>query len=448
MSDTFVGFGKSFQSKVIALLLTRKSYTQQIADILIPEYFDSEASQWLLTEILKYHGKYKKVPSLEVLSVEVNDIKVEVLRLAVIEALRDSHKYIESDDLNYVEDKSLEFCKNQCMKNAVMDSVDLVKSGDYDGVKSKIDEALKAGTSHDIGHDYKVEVHERYEENIRACIPTGWDVVDDILDGGLAQGELAVVVAPGGIGKSWLLVNIGAAALRAGKTVLHYTLELNAHYVGRRYDSVQTGIPSQKLKHHIETIEERLKEVPGELIIKHYPTKSIGISGLVGHIERSIMLGKKPDLVIVDYPDLMRLKKGHERKDLALEELYEELRGLAGEYEIPIWAASQAGKAALENEVIEADKIAGAYAKVFVSDFILSWSRKLEDKLKDTGRAHIIKNRFGPDGMTFPAKFVGDTGQVHLFEERSELGKVVKKEMSGDDIIRRTLASRMEQLND
>ena len=109
---------------------------------------------------------------------------------------------------------------------------------------------MKAGSDTNIGLEYKTDVTSRYLESARNTLTTGWDVVDDLMDGGLGHGELGVVMAPAGIGKSWMLINIGANAMKAGKTVIHYTLELNQNYVGQRYDSVVTGINAQNLKNY------------------------------------------------------------------------------------------------------------------------------------------------------------------------------------------------------
>jgi len=326
-----------------------------------------------------------------------------------------------------------------------MDSVNLLKIGNYDEIKTKIDSAMKAGADTNIGHQYNSDVALRYNEAARATITTGWDVVDDLMDGGLGPGELGVVMAPAGIGKSWLLINIGANAIRNGRNVVHFTLELNENYVGQRYDSVITGIAAQNLRNHQEDIEEKLSKIKGELVIKYYPTKSVGIMALKAHIEKSAMLGKKPDLVIVDYADLLKVsaKDKHE----ALEELYEELRGLAGEYKVPVWTATQAGRSALEEDIIEADKIAASYGKVMVSDFIMSLSRKVQDKLSGTGRVHIVKNRFGPDGMTLPSKINTNNGQFQFFEPDTTQGKATKQDMkSGETLMKKSLKEKFKDL--
>ncbi len=113
--------------------------------------------------------------------------------------------------------------------------------------------------------------------------------------------------------------------------------------------------------------------------------------GLKAHIEKTMILGQKPDLIVVDYADLLKVNTKKDKHE-ALEELYEELRGMAGEYNIPIWTASQAGRSSLEDDIIEADKIASSYGKVMVADFLMSLSRKVEDKLSGTGRGHVIKS--------------------------------------------------------
>lgn len=445
MTDKLSEYGFGFQVKVLAAMFTDRTFLQQMADIIQPEYFESESNSWILDIILGHFRTYKTPPTKDVLKVKVTEIEHDVLKVAVVEQLKEVFRYMESDDLSFVKDEILRFCKNQEIKHAIMDSVNLLKNGNYDEIKTKIDSAMKAGADTDIGHEYKSQVALRYNEAARHTITTGWDVVDDLMDGGLAPGELGVVMAPAGIGKSWLLINIGANAIRNGKNVVHFTLELNQNYVGQRYDSVITGIPAQNLKNHQEDIENKMSRISGELVIKYYPTKSVGVMALKAHIEKSSMLNKAPDLVIVDYADLLKVsaKDKHE----ALEELYEELRGMAGEYGVPVWTATQAGRAALEDDIIEADKIAASYGKVMVSDFIMSLSRKVQDKLSGTGRVHIVKNRFGPDGMTLPSKINTNNGQFQFFEPDTTQGKATKKDMkTGETMMKKNLSEKFKDL--
>ena len=444
MTDRLSSYGYAFQIKVITALLVDKSFLQQISDMLQPKYFESEANNWIVTTIQEYFEEYKSSPTLEVMKVKMEKIDNDVLKTQIVQHLKDAWKYTEAEDLEYIKDQALDFCKNQEIKRAILSSVELLKSGRYDEIKTNIDDAMKAGADKDIGHDYMTEIESRYTDAVRFVQATPWDVINELLDGGLGKGELGVMVAPAGIGKSWALMNVGADAIKKGKTVLHYTLELNEAYVGLRYDSVITGIANQNLKHYQDDIKEQLSKLKGELIIKHYPTKSVSVMGIRAHVEKCIMQDKKPDVIIVDYADLIR---GHgQEKRHELEGIYEDLRGMAGEYEIPVWTASQANRSALEEDVIDASKISESYGKVMVADFVLSLSRKIQDKLAGTGRWHVIKNRFGPDGITLPSKMNLSNGQFNIYTDTSIQGQNTQKQMdNGDNLTKQLLARKYKE---
>ena len=446
MTDRLSAYGYAFQIKVITALFTDKMFLQQIADILSPSYFESDANNWIIATILEYHKEYKTTPTLEVMKVKLNDVEHDVLKEQIKAHLKDAWKYTEADDLQFIKQQAIDFCKNQEIKKAILTSVDLLKHGRYEDIKAKIDNALKAGGDKDIGHDYMTSIDMRYTEAVRFTKETPWEVINELTDGGLGKGELGVFVAPAGIGKSWGLINIGANAVKKGLTVIHYTLELNEAYVGLRYDSVITGIPNQNLKHYQSQVKEELEKLAGELIIKYYPTKTVSVLGLRGHIEKCIMQGKKPDVVVVDYADLLR---GHgQEKRHELEGIYEDLRGMAGEYEIPIWTASQANRSALEEDVIGAEKISESYGKVMVADFVISLSRKVADKMAGTGRWHVIKNRFGPDGITLPSKMNTSNGQIHIYADTSVQGKETQKQMDkGEEFTRKMLSRKFQEIN-
>ena len=260
-------FGYNFQIKLIAALMTDKNFLQQISDILEHKYFESEATSFLVKCIKSHVIEFKTSPTLEVLKVKIKEIQDDVLETSVVSALKDAMRNIESTDLEFIKEESIKFCKNQKLKGAIVESVGLLESGEFDQIKKKIDEAMKAGGDRNIGHEYNTSIDDRYKESVRNTITTGWEVIDDLADGGLGSGELGVMVAPAGIGKSWALANVGANAVKAGKTVLHYTLELNQAYVGLRYDSIFTGIAAQDLKYNLDEVKKRLKSIPGELII-------------------------------------------------------------------------------------------------------------------------------------------------------------------------------------
>ena len=443
MSDTLTQFGTSFQSKIIASLMVDVKFIQTISDILSSKMFDSDSNKWLVKCIKDYYYEYKKQPTLEVIKYKIDEIDNDVLKAGVVEKLRDVWRNVESSDLEFVQKQTLDFCRNQSLKSAILESVDLLENKDYDGIKSIIDEAMKAGTSRDLGHDYIISLETRLEESARSTVKTPWDVIDDIMDGGLGEGELGVIVAPAGIGKSWTLQAIGAGALRENKTVVHYTLELNENYVGLRYDSIFSGVTTANIKYHKEEAKKKIEKLPGRLLIKYFPTKAATVQTLGAHLKQIELSGTKPDIVLVDYADILMPTGNFRERRHAIGNIYEDLRGLAGELELPIWTASQANRSALEEDVIGADKVAEDYSKVMTADFVMSMSRKVEDKIANTGRFHVIKNRFGVDGMTYPSTINTNIGQVQIFEGSSQFGKDAQSKMNNsDEFLRKELANK------
>ena len=267
MSETLTQFGTSFQSKIIASLLRNIKFIQTISDILEPIMFDSDSNKWIVKIIREYFYEYKKQPTLEVLKYKIEEIDNDVLKVGVVDKLRDVWKNIEATDLEFVQEQTLDFCKNQTLKNAILESVELLENKNYDGIKSIIDDAMKAGTTRDLGHDYIISLETRLADSARVTVKTPWDVVNDIMDGGLGAGELGVIVAPAGIGKSWTLQAIGAGALKEGKTIVHYTLELNENYVGLRYDSIFTGVTTSNIKYYMLFLISVRKKAMSYIII-------------------------------------------------------------------------------------------------------------------------------------------------------------------------------------
>ena len=447
MSETLTKFGTSFQSKIIASLLSDKKFIQTISDILNPSMFDSDSNKWLVKMIKDYFYEYKKQPTLEVIKYKIEELDNDVLKSGVVEKLRDTWKNIESTDLEFVQKQTLDFCKNQTLKTAILESVDLLENKDYDGIKSIIDEAMKAGTTKDLGHDYIPSFDARLEEATRKTVATPWDVISDIMDGGLGAGELGVIVAPAGIGKSWTLQALGAGVLKENKTIVHYTLELNENYVGLRYDSIFSGVTTANIKYHKEEVKKKIDKLRGKLLIKYFPTKSATVQTIGAHLKQIELNGHKPDMVLVDYADILMPTGNFKEKRHALGNIYEDLRGLAGELEIPIWTASQANRSALEEDVIGADKVAEDYSKVMTADFVMSMSRKVEDKIANTGRFHVIKNRFGIDGVTYPATINTNIGQVQIFEGSSQFGKDAQSKMNNsEEFLRKELKNKFSDM--
>lgn len=431
--DTLQKYGPTFQSKAIACLITDKTFLEQTFDIIVPHYFESLSNKWIVETILRHYNEYRSIPTPDVFKRESDKLEgnkeADLLRVSVVEQLKTIYKHTKAVDLDYHKSEFLDFCKNQAIKNAILKGAEYVQKGKYDEIKSIVDRAMRAGQERNLGHDWINDIDVRLSKTARETIATPWSCINELLDGGLGPGELGCIIAPSGIGKSWVLRAIAAEALRRGKRVVDYTFELSENYVGLRYDSIFTGIESKDISKSRALVESAIDQIEGELIIKYFPTRTATINHLSAHINRMIQLGYKPDLVIIDYADLMRATEKSSARHEELGFIYEEIRGMLGELKIPGWTASQSQRSALQDDVVEADKIAGAYAKIFVADFVASVSRKLSDKMSNTARMHIIKNRFGPDGMTFPAYMDLAHGKIEVYDENSPGGLKIKNLM-------------------
>ena len=411
-------YGHPFQTKALAALVTDRDFLQQSADIVSPEYFDSDASKWIIRKTLNYFNEYRTVPTMEVFKVEVEKIENEVQAVSVKEQLKETYKSSQVKDIEYIKDTFLDFCKNQTLKNALIRSVDLLELGDYDDIRNLIDKALKAGVERDLGHEYIAEIEDRYREEHRNPIETPWPVINQLLLGGLGKGDLGMIAGGPGGGKSWALVALGAQAVKLGYTVIHYTLELSEKYVGKRYDANFTEIPVGDLADNKDIIQERLLGLRGGLYIREYPAGQATVNTIHAHLENCIQQGINPDLVIVDYADLLTSKSSKEKRD-KLDDIYTNLRGLATQMKIPIWTASQVNRTGAREEIIQGDRMAESYSKMMITDFAMSLSRNHEDKENGTGRWHIMKNRYGADGMTFNSTMDAAIGKIEVTNRRS-----------------------------
>ena len=298
------------------------------------------------------------------------------------------------------------------LKSAILKSVPLLKRSSFEEVQKLINDAMKLGNNNDHGYLYIKDFERRFEIKARNPMSTGWKIIDDLCKGGLGQGELGVVIAPTGAGKSMALVHLGSQAIKAGKKVIHYTLELSDTVVASRYDSCITGINLQELFNKKEEIFQEVKDLEGQLVVKEYPTKSAGVTTLYNHLEKLKQYNTSPDMIIVDYADLLRSSNKSEEKRHQLESIYEELRGMAQEFKCSVWTASQTNRSGLSAEVITMEAISEDFNKGFVADFIFSLSRSIEHRASNGGRMFIAKNRNGPDGLVYPIYM--DTANVKI----------------------------------
>lgn len=434
MVEKLVDYGYTFQVKLLSSLITDVSYTSRMCDLFLPDQLESQALTWIADYTLNYFNEYRSLPTLDAFKIGINRIESEISRIEIINSLETVYTNIGSTDLDLIKKESQNFFKEQKLKDAIYKCIDILPTNNWDKIRDLIDAATKAGESNDISYSYFETLENRYDVANRKYIPTGWGCINEIILGGLGPGELGVVVGPGGSGKSWLLQHISLSAAQAGYNVLYVTLELMETYVAIRHDVILTNIPSMYMSAHLDEVKAKYSELTGKIEIKWYAENTLSINGLRSFIDKSILLGNKPDMVVLDYADLMELGGNErDRTDQRLRVLYQQLRGLAGEYMIPLWTASQSTRDSYAEDVIGADKISESIGKHHTADFMISLTRKDSDKVANTAKIHIVKNRLGRDGMTFVSTMDTNKGIIDVVQPKSTQGSHIVGRMKAAD---------------
>lgn len=428
--NTFERFGKEFQSQLIRALLTDRKFFEDIREIISSSYFTTIVHANLIETILNYYIEYKNVPTEQELKIIVGQFKDQNIKNDCLFEL----SIIENSkvNLNFYKTESLKFCKNQKIKSALESSIKLLENEDYDKIRRIISESTQLDLKKDLGHFY--EDIEKRLNTPRTCTSTGYPLLDAILNGGWGNGELNVVCGPPSVGKSFLLINFGAKIFDQNKNVYYYSLELSENLIGRRFDSLNSGIIINDLDKRkdeaVEKIKKYLEGKTGRLIIKQYPTRKASISTIENHINQMYRTeGIKPDVIIIDYADIMkssiRGEKRHEQSSI-----YEELRGLAMEFDTNVLTASQANKEALSSEYVTMANLAESFAKAGISDVILGATRIATGENLNFGNCFVAKNRSsGRDGQTLPLIFNTSKARVDIpytdeLLEKISLGEV------------------------
>jgi replicative DNA helicase len=422
----FKNYGKRFQEQIFQGLLTDHAWATQVIEVMKADYFDLKYLAFLTDRYFKHFEKYKCFPTMQLLvSIVKEDLKAgpdAILKDQIIDFLTRMRANPDVGDLGYVKEKTLDFCKRQAFREALEKAVEMVATDKFESVVDLMKHAVSVGMPNTVGHDFLEDAEARFVKINRNPCPTGLDVIDskDILRGGLGRGELGVVVAATGVGKSHWLVAMGAHALKLGKNVVHYTFELTETSVGLRYDSNLCGISSSDVPDRKDEVLKTYETMDlGRLIIKEYPTGAATVQTLRSHIEKLSLKGFIPSLIIIDYADIMRSSRTFDSLRHELKLVYEELRNLAMELNLPIWTASQSNREGSNADVVGLENMSEAYGKAMVADVVMSLSRKPSEKADGSGRLFVAKNRAGKDGVLFPIHIDTSQSRIKVLDENS-----------------------------
>lgn len=428
--DTFAGMGKTYQEKVMQAMLSDSLFADQMLDVLNPKFFDVDYLQSICQKFFEHKRKFKTFPSAEVLELMVTKDPDASLQLAT--QVKDYiHRSVEkplNGDRGYIQESSLDFCKKQTMKDALIKAIDKMEELKFDDIAPIIKDALVAGAPRDLGHEYSSGFAQRAIRSDSKRIPTGWAPLDKVLNGGWERGTITTFIAPTGAGKSHFLVNAGAAAVEQGMNVAYITLEMADYKIGLRFDSYYSGVELNHVQDFAQKVEEvAKKKAKGRLFIKEFPTKAATVQTIRSYLQRLQAIHNfTPDIVCVDYADLLRGARGYNDKRFELEGNYEELRALAQEFRLCVLTADQTNRSGLEMEVVTIGQIGESYAKATVCDLIMTVSRTMEDKQANTGRLFVAKSRLGRDGMIFPFIMNPATVKVNMLAENTNMQEIIE----------------------
>lgn len=397
-------------------------------EILKPKYFRKDVhidlSRIIHDHYEKEQDRAKKKdtevvsPTLEVLWEEIrqltaNNVKKSELKEEYQDAVIDIME-VDLSDAEYITESVVKFARRSAMQHAILDAANEIEKGtqDYGKIEDVIREAIKVGEDiSDIGTDYFADAAERmkqYEAGIEGIrrVTTGLSGIDKVTRGGLGDGELGVIIAPPNRGKSFALTNIGAGAVNNGFNVAHYTLEMPEPQVAKRYDNRLLQKDVSYLKEHgsgkaLTALLNIQKHLKGELMIKKYRTNECSVDTIRSHLTRLWMeKGFKPDVILVDYGDLLTPRRTYADKRFELESIYLDLRDLGDEFKCPVWTASQANRGALDKKVITIGDLAEAFNKANIADFMVALCQTVEEKRDNIMRWHIAKHRDGEANLT------------------------------------------------
>lgn len=413
--------GKSFARAAVATLLRDQKAAGRIASVLDPRWIEDDALAEIAEVAVDYVREYRSLPTRFVFE---NECGKDLVSSKLFRALFKR----DITDSAYVLDNLLTFCRQQAVKQAIIESADAAKEGNLDGIVERMQVAVATGTDlSDLGSFYS-NVADRIPaylsgEVVLSTVPTGWSHVDHALGGGLSGGELGVIMAPPNRGKSQALANIAFNATthlvasdnidgRAYRVVF-YTLEMATRKILKRLDRRAVGCNARQLTAVPDEFVAKLKRQhamlrapSGDILIKQFPTRTMSLDDIRSHLDAiETSFSYVPDLIVVDYGDIMRATRrlGETRHEQA--SCFEDLRTLAGERDVPVWTATQTNRAGVSKRVIRMEDIAESYEKTNVADVIITLCQTPEEEADGRMRLFFAKLRDGQARRTVTASF-------------------------------------------
>lgn len=407
LREDFSYLGSEYQYKLILQLLTDRRFANSIIDIIDPKYFKDTNLSLIVSTIVDAKEQDDTIIDKQGLEYRLLEkIPDELNRRALISELRK----IENSNLNdsiYVQESAMKFCKQQELKKSVGEISRIIENGDidsYDECEKILRKALEHGDSRDDVVDVLENVDNVLVDDFRNPIPTGIEGLDEVMDGGLSKGELAVILAPFGVGKTTMITKIANTAMNLGKNVLQIFFEDNPKVIQRKHLACWSGYELNDLSLHKDKLKEMvelMKTKQGVLKLKKFSSDGTTIPVIRNYIRKLSAQGFRPDIVLLDYIDCVEPSKKFTDANVGEGSVMRQFESLLSEFDIAGWTAVQGNRSSIKADVVESDQMGGSIKKGQIGHFIVSIAKSLDQKENGTATMAILKSRFGKDGIVF-----------------------------------------------
>lgn len=453
MNKNFDYLGNTFQLQLINQIVTDKEFAQSIIDVLEASYFDNKYFKLIVQMVREYHGKYQSSPNFETLE---QIAKTEISQELALKIVIDTIKQVQEapfEGVPFVQEKALKFCKQQELQKAMNKAQKIIDQGDfesYDAVEGMVREALQVGERDTGTTDIFYGLDDVLNDDFRHPIPIGIDGIDRLLKGGLAKGEIGVILAPTGVGKTTLMTKIANTAFNMGYNVLQIFFEDNPKIIQRKHFTIWTGIEPDNLATRKEEVIEKVEEIkntmPNKLILKKLPSDTMTMNQIKNQVRKMIADGTKVDLITLDYIDCVvpdNLKTDEWKAEGSVMRHFEAMcheLGLAG------WTATQGNRSSISSEVVTTDQMGGSIKKAQVGHVIISVAKTLQQKEMKLATIAITKSRLGQDGVVFEnCKFDNELLVIDTDSSVTFLGFEEQQEQKKGDRVRELLEKRRQR---
>jgi replicative DNA helicase len=453
MNKNFDYLGNTFQLQLINQIIEDKDFASSIIDVIESSYFDNKYFKIILQMIKEYHSKYESCPNFDTLE---QIVKSEITQELVAKIVLDTLKQIKDAPFEgtvFVQEKALKFCKQQELQKAMDKAQKIITEGDfesYDKVEGLVREALQVGEVEKNVTDIFMGLDTVLDEDYRHPIPMGIAGIDRLLKGGLAKGEIGVILAPTGVGKTTILTKIANTAFNLGYNVLQIFFEDNPKIVQRKHFTIWTGIEPDNLALHKEEVIGKITEIQetmkNKLILKKLASDTTTMSQIKNQVRKMIADGNKIDLILLDYIDCVLPESSSKDEWKAEGSIMRGFEAMCHELNLVGWTATQGNRQSISSEVVTTDQMGGSIKKAQVGHVIISVAKSLTQKEMKLATIAITKSRIGDDGIVFEnCKF--DNGMLEIDTESSVtfLGHEEQKEENNRKRINELMDKRKQK---